>query len=95
MENQIKKLVLVHNRITRELSICQTQLRLILGNPLDENISNSLIFSRENIPEIPNKLPSVSLKGRPDILEKQTMFFAQYQLTKASELDLYPSLSLN
>lgn len=95
MENTIKLLVLDYNQKKRELMVCQTQLGSLIGNPLDFNDSNTVQFSEEPIPHSPHNLPSNALKNRPDILEAQARFIAQFQHAKGSSLNLYPSINLN
>lgn len=95
MENEIKTLVIDYNQKKRELEICKIQLSSLMGDPLDFNASNTVLFSQEPIPLPPARLPSHALKNRPDILEAQARFIGQSQLAKASMLNLYPSINLN
>ena len=95
MENEIKLLALDYNQKKRELSICQTQLSSLLGDPLDFNASNTTLFSEEPIPMPPNILPTMALKNRPDILAAQSKLIAHTHHTKATKLNLYPSINLN
>ncbi len=95
MENEIKQLVLEYNRVKSKKAVYKTGLQTILGGTLDYNFSNVRIFSNEPIPDLPKKLPSIALRGRPDILASYARLMAQSQRAKASILNLYPSLNLN
>jgi len=94
MENQIRQLVLEHNRIDKELSICAVRLGSLTGKPLDYNVSNIGFISEDEIYPLPAVFPTKYIEQRPDVMETKARLMAQDFHTFASKLDLYPSLQL-
>ncbi len=94
MENQIRQLVLEHNRVDKELSICAVKIGSLIGKPLDHNLSNVGFISEEQIYPLPAVLPTKYIEQRPDVMEIKARLTAHDFHTFASKLDLYPSLQL-
>ena len=69
MENQIRQLVLEHNRVDKALSICAVEIGYPIAKPLDHNLSNIGFISENEIYPFPAVYRTKYIEQRSDIME--------------------------